>query len=83
MHIEAELDDVYAERLLELQQRLQKTLSEIVADIVTKAIDARIQAPETEGQKMLSIFADEGLIGCIHGGGNLSVNYNQHLWSSE
>ncbi|WP_347985840.1 hypothetical protein [Methylomonas sp. AM2-LC] len=83
MHIEAELDDVYAERLLELQQRLQKPLSEIVADIVTKAIDERVEAPETEGQKMLSIFADEGLIGCLHGDGNLSVNYKQHLWGNE
>jgi len=83
MHIEAELDDIYAERLLELQQRLLKPLSEIVADIVTKAIDARIEAPETEGQKMLNIFADEGLIGCLHGDGNLFVNYKQHLWGSE
>ena len=83
MHIEAELDDVYAERLLKLQQRLQKPLSEIVADIVTKAIDANIAAPETEGQKMLNILADEGLIGCLHGDGNLSVNYKQHLWGSE
>ena len=32
MHIEAELDDVYAERLLELQQRLQKPLSRYFKD---------------------------------------------------
>lgn len=83
MHIETELDDVHAERLLELQQRLQKPLSEVVADILTKAIDARIAAPATEGQKMLNIFAQEGLIGCLHGDGNLSVNYKQHLWGNE
>jgi hypothetical protein len=32
---------------------------------------------------MLNILADEGLIGCIHGDGNLSVNYKQHLWGSK
>lgn len=83
MHIEAELDSVHAERLLELQQRLQKPLSEIVPDILSKAIDARIEAPENEGQKMLRIFADEGLIGCLQGDGNLSVDYKQHLWGNK
>jgi hypothetical protein len=82
MHIEAELDTVHAERLLELQQRLQKPLPEVVADILSTAIDARIGAPETEGQKMLSIFAEEGLIGCLQGDGNLSVDYKQHLWGN-
>jgi prophage tail gpP-like protein len=82
MHIEAELDTVHAERLLELQQRLQKPLPEIVADILSTAIDARIEAPETEGQKMLNIFAEEGLIGCLQGDGNLSVDYKQHLWGN-
>ncbi len=82
MHIEAELDTVHAERLLELQQRLQKPLPEVVADILSTAIDARIEAPETEGQKMLSIFAEEGLIGCLQGDGNLSVDYKQHLWGN-
>lgn len=82
MHIEAELDTVHAERLLQLQQRLQKPLPEIVADILSTAIDARIEAPETEGQKMLNIFAEEGLIGCLQGDGNLSVDYKQHLWGN-
>ncbi|MGD0960987.1 MAG: hypothetical protein ABSB19_14370 [Methylomonas sp.] len=83
MHIEAILDDVHAERLLELQQRLKKPLSEVVTDILNKAIDERIAAPENEGQKMLNIFMEEGLIGCLHGDGNLSVDYKQHLWGNE
>ena len=83
MHIEVELDDVHAERLLELQQRLQKPLSELIADILSKAIDASIETPENQGQKMLRIFADEGLIGCLKGDGNLSVDYKQHLWGNK
>lgn len=42
MRIEAELDDLHAERLLALQQRLQKPLPEIVRDILAQAIDAKI-----------------------------------------
>lgn len=83
MHIEAELDNVHAERLLALQQRLQKPIAEIVTDLLSKAIDADLEAPETEGQKMLRIFAEESLIGCLHGDGNLSVDYKQHLWGNE
>ncbi len=83
MHIEAELDELHATQLLELQQRLKKPLSELVTEILTKALDAGIGASETEGQKMLRILADEGLIGCLHGDGNLSVDYKQHLWGNE
>jgi hypothetical protein len=83
MHIEAELDELHATQLLELQQRLKKPLSELVTEILTKALDAGICASETEGQKMLRILADEGLIGCLHGDGNLSVDYKQHLWGNE
>lgn len=83
MHIEAELDATHAARLLELQQRLKKPLPEIVSEILSKAIDADIGCPETEGSKMLRIFADEGLISCLHGDGRLSVDYKQHLWGNE
>lgn len=38
MHIEAEIDDIHAERLQRLQQRMNKPLSEIVTGIVTRAI---------------------------------------------
>jgi hypothetical protein len=82
MHIEAELDDIRSERLLALQQRLQKPLADIITDILSKAIDANIETPETEGQKMLRIFTEEGLIGSLQGDGNLSVDYKQHLWGN-
>lgn len=83
MHIQAELDEVHAGRLLELQQQLQKPLSEIITEILSKAIDDGLEVPEKEGQKLLRIFAEEGLIGCFRGDGNLSVDYKQHLWGNE
>ncbi len=83
MHIEAELDEARSQRLISMQQRLQKPLTEIATEILAKAIDAGIEANETEGQKMLRIFSEEGLIGCIHGDGKLSVDYKEHLWGNE
>ncbi len=83
MHIEADLDEIHASKLLILQKQLQKPLSEIVREILVKAIDASVNDQETEGQKMLRIFSDEGLIGSLHGDGNLSVDYKQHLWGDK
>jgi hypothetical protein len=83
MHIEAELDDIHAERLLQLQRRLNKPLAEVVADMLAQALDASPEPPETEGQKLLRILEEEGLIGCMHGDGKLSVEYKKHLWGSE
>ncbi|WP_155931156.1 hypothetical protein [Methylomonas sp. 11b] len=34
MHIQADLDAKHADRLLELQQRLNKTLSETIANLI-------------------------------------------------
>ena len=41
MHIETELDDVYAERLLELQKHANKPLPQLVAEMLAKAINER------------------------------------------
>ena len=83
MHIEIELDDIHAERLLQLQQRLNKPLSEIIANIVDRAVDDLPPPPETEGQKVLRILEEHSLLGCMEGDGKLSVEYKQHLWGSE
>ena len=79
MHIEFELDDSHAERLLQQQQFLNKPLSEIIGDIVAKAIDA-LPHRETEGQKVLRILEQHKLLGCLEGDGHLSVDYKKHLW---
>ena len=38
---------------------------------------------QTEGEKMLKILEDHGLLGCMEGDGKLSENYKQHLWGNE
>ncbi len=83
MHIEADLDDIHAERLLELQQRLNKPLPELVAQILARAIDDNPTPAETEGQRIYRLFDEAGLIGCMEGDGHSSVNYKEHLWGTQ
>ncbi len=55
----------------------------VVAELLSRALDEIAAPPETEGQKLLRILNEEGLIGCMHGDGNLSVDYKKHLWGQE
>lgn len=84
MRVEAELDEVRAGYLLALQQRSNKPLSELVADLLAKALDQSVSKSEaeaeTEGQKALRILETYGLLGCMEGDGQLSVEYKAHLW---
>jgi len=82
MRIETELDDVHAERLLELQKQSNKSLPQLVAEILSKAIDETVIPPETEGQKVLRILEEHGLLGCMEGDGRLAVDYKKHLWGN-
>ncbi len=83
MHIQADLDDIHAERLLELQKRLNKPLPELVTEMLTRAIDEIPDPKETEGQRIYRLFDEAGLVGCMEGDGHLSVNYKEHLWGNK
>ena len=79
MHIEAELDDVYAERLLHLQHRLQKPL----VQVITTAIDTTLAQLNSEKNDELSplyrAFEEAGLIECIETDEQLATTYKQKL----
>lgn len=79
MHIETELDDIYAERLLKLQNHLNKSLPQLVAEMLAKATDETPLPVETEGQNVLRILEAHQLLGCMEGDGHLSVDYKNHL----
>jgi hypothetical protein len=81
MYIEVELDDIHSEKLLQLQQRLNKPLSEIAAEFLARAVDESLAPVQTEGMKMLNIMEKRGLLGCMEGDGTLSVDYKKHLWA--
>ncbi|SMF94624.1 hypothetical protein SAMN02949497_1945 [Methylomagnum ishizawai] len=80
MHIETELDDIHAARLLELQKHSDQPLAEIVAQLLAQALDEPPPPLETEGGKVLRILEQRGLLGCMEGDGQLAVDYKNHLW---
>lgn len=83
MHIEAELDEIHAERLLRLQEKLQKPLAEVVAEAIDALSDVALPQMETHGTRIRRILEEEGLVGCMEGDGHLSVDYKNHLWGGE
>jgi len=80
MHIEAELDATHAERLLELQQRFNKSLSDTIAELID-ANWAQVIASKTESDtsEIYQAFSAAGLIGCISTGEELSTNYKEKM----
>lgn len=87
MHIETEIDDIDAERLLAWQRRTSRPLPELVADLLKQALAETSPPPpkasETDGQRIYRLFDEAGLIGCGEGDGRLSTDYKQRLWSKE
>ncbi len=81
MHIEAELDDIHAERLNILLERLQKPLSEVLAT----AIDAALAKPlpqreeDVEASPFYQALDAIGFIGCIETDEQLSSTYKEKL----
>ena len=55
MHIETELDDTYAERLLQLQQHLNKPLPEVVAHIIAQALDTQNNEQSPFDKRLLAL----------------------------
>ncbi len=78
MHIETELDSQHSDQLIRLQRRINRPLPEVVADLLASALDQTSE--EIEGEKALRILRETGLLGCMKGDGDLSVDYKRHLW---
>jgi hypothetical protein len=80
MHIEADLDDTRTERLLTLQQRLNKSVSEIIADLIDAKWNQNTEAQaNSKVSPIYQAFEDAGLIGCIATGEQLSSNYKDKM----
>lgn len=65
MHIETELDDVYAERLLQLQHRLQKPLVQVITTAIDITLAQLDSEKNDEPSPLYQAFEEAGLIGCI------------------
>ena len=80
MHIEAELDDTHAARLLALQQRQNKSIAEVLIDLIDANWNQTLDAnTENETSPLFQAFDSAGLIGCIATGEELSTTYKQKL----
>lgn len=79
MHIQAELDDVHAERLLELQQRLQKPLPEVIAAAIDAALGQTRGPDESEPSPLYQALDAIGFIGCIETDEQLSTTYKEKV----
>lgn len=80
MHIELELDDRLAESLLHQQQNANQNLTDVITNILIKAVENAKPSAVCEGQKVLRILEQHQLLGCMEGDGELSVDYKDHLW---
>ena len=79
MHIEAELDDVYAECLLKLQRRLQKPLAQVISTAIVSALAQLTVEEKSEPSPLYRAFEEAGLIGCIETNEQLATTYKQKL----
>jgi hypothetical protein len=79
MHIETELDDIYAERLLQLQGILQKPLPQAIAIAIDTALAQLISEKNDEPSPLYRAFEEAGLIGCIESDEQLATTYKQKL----
>jgi hypothetical protein len=79
MHVEAELDEVHAERLLRLQRQSGKPLSEIVAEMLSQSIDSVRLAEGPDESPWYQTFVEAGLLGCVETGQQLASTYKEKL----
>ncbi|MEN9361456.1 MAG: hypothetical protein RL095_2991 [Verrucomicrobiota bacterium] len=79
MHIAKDYDQVHTQILLELQQQWQKPIPEVL-DLALEI--ARLHS-QPKVNPALALMQEAGLIGCLKGGGNLSVDYKDHLWGDQ
>ena len=80
MRLEAELDDIHAERLMSLQRRLKKTLPEIIASAIDNmALSHSTALEDVEPSPMYQALESIGFIGCIETDEQLSTTYKGKL----
>jgi hypothetical protein len=77
MHIEANLDDIHSQKLLNLQENLKQPLAEILASAIDLLSSQRLD--KTTPAPLYQALEDIGFIGCIETDQQLSTTYKQHL----
>lgn len=81
MHIEAELDEIHGQRLMDLQRRLQRPLPEVLATLIDLG-QRQLPESETDLQEPSPLFAaleDIGFVGCMEADDSLAKDYKTRL----
>ena len=79
MHIEAELDPIYAERLRSLQSRLNRPLEDVLCIAIDAALNRLDAEPRSAPSPLYSALDAIGFVGCIGDDEDLSVDYKSHI----
>jgi vacuolar-type H+-ATPase subunit C/Vma6 len=79
VHIETELDEIYTERLYQLQHRLQKPLAQVIAIAIDTTLAQLAIEEKKEPSLLYQAFEEAGLIGCIETDEQLATNYKKKL----
>lgn len=81
MYIEANLDEIHGQRLMDLQRRLQKPLPEVLAALIDLG-QGLLREPDTNLEEPSPLYAaleNIGFIGCIEAEESLAKNYKTQL----
>ena len=76
MQLEIELDNDSVEKLA----YIQKQINQDVNDVIKQAIQQYYNQIQTNEISALTLFRELGLVGCIQGDPDLSVNYKTKLF---
>lgn len=81
MHIETDLDPIHAQRLFDIQQRLQKPLPDVLATLIDLGQERFIApfADEEQPSPLYAALEDIGFIGCFDADESLAADYKQQL----
>lgn len=80
MHIEANLDDIHAAKLIHLQEQLKQPLADIHASAIDSLASQRLeQADSSSPAPLYQALENIGFIGCIETDQQLSTTYKQRL----
>ncbi|MTW19932.1 hypothetical protein [Allochromatium palmeri] len=81
MYIEAKLDEIHGQRLMDIQRRLQKPLPEVLAALIDLGQEL-FPEPDEDAEEPSPLYAaleDIGFVGCIEAEVSLAKNYKTQL----
>lgn len=82
MHIETDLYPIHAQRLFDIQQRLQKPLPDVLATLIDLGQEQFIDplADDAQPSALYAALEDIGFIGCLDADESLAADYKHRTY---